>query len=258
LDESLASPLFRTKGSQLPAEEGSAQHAHATLVERLLTEGWELAARGPRWYSQIFVRSPTQTFVDAVSVPVRSRPPTPAPDPEEALREAKPNESEWRKTEIAPVRSKQRTRIGVMSLVAAVVGVTAAVAPSLMSSDAAKGDLPAVQAATKIAKQGPKAKPSHPIARRTATARRTARVANVVLAATRGDSWVEARAGSSTGRLLYTGMLVQGQKESVSAGRVWLRLGAASHLDVLVNGRPPREGPLLGTLDIILGPGSGS
>lgn len=258
LEESLGSPLFRTKGSQPPAEGGSAQRAHATLVDRLRTEGWELAGRGPRWYSQIFVRPPEQPFAEAVSAPVRSTPPTPAPAPEEAVPEEKPGESESWETEIAPVRSRQRSRIGVVSLVAVVVGVTAAVAPSLMTSDAAKGDPLAVKAAKKVGKREPKAKPSHPIVRRTAIAPRTARLANVVLAATRGDSWVEARAGSSTGRLLYTGVLAQGQKRRVSAGRVWLRLGAASHLDVLVNGRPPREAPLLGTLDIILGPGSGS
>jgi hypothetical protein len=258
MEEPLGSPLFRTKGSQPPAEKGSAQNAHATLVERLLTEGWELAGRGPRWYSEIFVRRPEEPLAEAMSVPVQSTPPTPAPAPAEAVPEAQPDTSEWRETESVRVRSKRRMRIGGVFLVAAVVGVTIAVAPSLMSSQAAKGDLPAVKAAKKVAKQEPKAKPSHPIARRTAIERRTARVANVVLAATRGDSWVEARAGSSTGRLLYTGVLVQGQKERVSAGRVWLRLAAAGHLDVLVNGRPPREAPLFGTLDIILGPGSGS
>jgi hypothetical protein len=58
----------------------------------------------------------------------------------------------------------------------------------------------------------------------------------VVLRAARGDSWVEARAGGSDGRLLYFQLLPAGKKARLSARRVWLLLGAAHNLDVTVNG----------------------
>jgi hypothetical protein len=47
-------------------------------------------------------------------------------------------------------------------------------------------------------------------------------------------------------------MLRQGQTELVSARRVWLRLAAAANVDVLVDGRPPREA-LLGAAAVVLG-----
>jgi hypothetical protein len=280
-EEPLASPLFRTKRGQPPAEAGEAREAHRALVERLLTEGWEIRRRGSTWYSQTFVRRPSVPDLDGARAHVHSFVEEPAPEVPEAVPEDAPQDdaSDWRNTEIVLARTKRRVRVGVVVrggvvvLVATVAGVSAAAAPSLLSSEPAQGNL---RAANDVAKQNPKTKaaqpvarqparpiarqPARPIARQSARpiAQQPARIAHVALAATRGDSWVEARAGSSAGRVLYTGMLVQGQTERVSAKRVWLRLAAAGHLDLLVNGRPPREGPLLGTLDVVLGPGSAS
>ena len=45
-----------------------------------------------------------------------------------------------------------------------------------------------------------------------------------------------------------------GADDSGLGETVWLRLGAASHVDVLVNGKPASRAPLLGTLDLVLGP----
>lgn len=76
----------------------------------------------------------------------------------------------------------------------------------------------------------------------------------LALAAVRGDSWVEARSGSADGSLLYRGNLVRGRSIRLSAPRVWVRLGAASNLDVTLNGR--RTGrSLFGTVDVTFGRG---
>jgi Domain of unknown function (DUF4115) len=58
------------------------------------------------------------------------------------------------------------------------------------------------------------------------------------LAATRGDYWVEVRARSATGPPLYSGTLAAGKTLRFDRSRLWLRLGAASNLDIMVNGRP--------------------
>ena len=76
---------------------------------------------------------------------------------------------------------------------------------------------------------------------------------NALVLASRGDSWVEARADSATGEELYAGVLVQGRSVRLTAGRVWLRLGAAANVDVRVNGKPVRE--LSGTVAVLLTPG---
>jgi Helix-turn-helix domain/Domain of unknown function (DUF4115) len=76
----------------------------------------------------------------------------------------------------------------------------------------------------------------------------------LALAAVRGDSWVEARSGSADGSLLYRGNLVRGRSIRLSAPRLWVRLGAASNLDLTLNGR--RTGrSLFGTVDVTFGRG---
>ena len=60
----------------------------------------------------------------------------------------------------------------------------------------------------------------------------------LVLTASRGDCWVEARAGSATGAVLYAGTLANGGSLRFSRPRIWLRLGAASNVDLEINGRP--------------------
>ena len=73
---------------------------------------------------------------------------------------------------------------------------------------------------------------------------------------TRGDCWLSARAGSETGRVLDERVLLQGESVSVRANRVWLSLGAASNVDVLVD-QEPRPVPA-GTVALVLTPGSTS
>ncbi len=82
------------------------------------------------------------------------------------------------------------------------------------------------------------------------------RLVTVVVTATRGDCWLSARAGSETGRVLDERVLAQGESVRVRAKRVWLSLGAASNVDVLVD-KEPRPVPG-GTVALVLTPGSTS
>jgi hypothetical protein len=64
-----------------------------------------------------------------------------------------------------------------------------------------------------------------------------AKATAIVLSATRGDCWISVRAGSAEGLVLYEGTLPQGESLRFSQSKVWLRLGAASNVDILVDGR---------------------
>jgi hypothetical protein len=54
----------------------------------------------------------------------------------------------------------------------------------------------------------------------------------LVIAATRGPSWLEARAGNSTGAQLYFGTLDRGATTEFDRLPVWVRLGAAESVDI--------------------------
>jgi hypothetical protein len=75
--------------------------------------------------------------------------------------------------------------------------------------------------------------------------------ASVRIAATRGDCWVVAHAGSADGPVLLERTLRSGEQATVSARRVFLELGAAGNVDVMLNGKP-RPIPS-GTTDLVLG-----
>jgi transcriptional regulator with XRE-family HTH domain len=76
---------------------------------------------------------------------------------------------------------------------------------------------------------------------------------NLVLMADRGGSWVEAHSDSADGPLLFQGTLEEGRELHFAARRIWLRLGAASNVSLVLNGRStPRE--LFGTVDVLVTP----
>jgi hypothetical protein len=109
--------------------------------------------------------------------------------------------------------------------------------------------------------------PARPVARSVAAVRTTdvhdgavvaAQVApaaetHLVVRASRGPSWVVVRVGSATGKVLYAAILQQGQRMTASAARIFLRLGAASQVDVTVNGRSIGRS-LAGTVNVVLTP----
>lgn len=60
--------------------------------------------------------------------------------------------------------------------------------------------------------------------------------ARLVVRAVRGDSWMEVRAGSAAGRLLYSGTLEQGQRKSFEGQSLQLALREPGNVAVRVNG----------------------
>ncbi len=71
--------------------------------------------------------------------------------------------------------------------------------------------------------------------------------------AMRGDSWVEVRLGSATGRVLQAGTMNKGSSSSVEGSRLWVQFGNVGNLDLLVNGKPVHPSHL-GTITVIATP----
>jgi hypothetical protein len=107
------------------------------------------------------------------------------------------------------------------------------------------------QAATQVTTQPPALSPASPVAASTKPAPRPA--ANrllLILTAARGDCWLSARSGSADGRLLYEGTLLSGRSLRLDGARLWLRFGAASNVDLTLNGKKIAALPA-GTGDVL-------
>jgi hypothetical protein len=134
-----------------------------------------------------------------------------------------------------------------------VVGIT------LRQATEGSSDDRQVTATTRAATPGTIPKTSTRPKPRTGAKRRPAPKAPVrppvqlVLAATGGDSWVEARAGSATGRLLHQGNLADGQRIRLYGRRLWIRFGAASNVTLTLNGRRAGQ-DLQGTVETLVTP----
>lgn len=81
-------------------------------------------------------------------------------------------------------------------------------------------------------------------------AQKPAQATTVVLTATRGDCWFQARAGSAQGKVLDERVLSQGESISLKSKTVWLTVGASGNLDVTVNGKP--QALAAGTVSVVL------
>ncbi len=73
-----------------------------------------------------------------------------------------------------------------------------------------------------------------------------------VITAVRGDSWLLIRAGSIRGRTLYDGVLPLGETVRLRSKRLWIRFGAASNVELSIDGRRARL-PAFGTFDAFAG-----
>jgi hypothetical protein len=89
------------------------------------------------------------------------------------------------------------------------------------------------------------------LTRSTGRSAATPAAARLAVSAARGDSWVVIRAVSAQGRLLFAGTLGHGQSVRRSGARLWVELGAASNVDVTVDGKHPRRA-LSGTMDALV------
>jgi cytoskeletal protein RodZ len=75
-------------------------------------------------------------------------------------------------------------------------------------------------------------------------ARPKPKLAKLVVAAASGDCWLQVRAGSANGELLYEGTLQQGQTQRfVKWRRLWIQLGAPVYLTARLNGHRVRDFP---------------
>jgi len=59
-----------------------------------------------------------------------------------------------------------------------------------------------------------------------------------VVRASRGDSWMEIRVGTSTGRVLYSGILRSGTSDRETGKTLWVRFGSVGNVDLTLNGKP--------------------
>lgn len=84
-----------------------------------------------------------------------------------------------------------------------------------------------------------------------ATRPSTPKAASVRIAATRGDCWVVAHAGSTEGPVLIERVVQSGEQVTLHARRIWLELGAAGNVDITLNGKA-RSIPS-GTTSLLLG-----
>jgi len=80
------------------------------------------------------------------------------------------------------------------------------------------------------------------------------RSAHLVIRAARGDSWVEIRAGTAAGRVLYSGILRQGETTRADGKVLWLRFGSVGNLDLELNGKLVHTAHS-GTVDATVTPG---
>ena len=61
-------------------------------------------------------------------------------------------------------------------------------------------------------------------------------LANLLVRAVRGNSWLEVHEGSATGKLLYQGTLERGQTQRFVARRLWVNAAAPENLATKLNG----------------------
>jgi cytoskeletal protein RodZ len=67
--------------------------------------------------------------------------------------------------------------------------------------------------------------------------------ARLILIAARGDCWLSVRTGSREGRVLFGGMLSQGDSLRFVRKKLWVRMGAPWNLTARLNGRALRNLP---------------
>lgn len=132
----------------------------------------------------------------------------------------------------------------LMLLLGGVVPVETPAEPAMTSRKAIETSAPAT-ARPRPAATSPAQEPAT-----TTKAAPAAETALVVVTASRGDSWFQARLGSENGPVLDERVLAQGESARFEGRRIWLNVGAAGHVDVTVDGKPRALAP--GTVAVVL------
>jgi hypothetical protein len=252
--EPVGSPFFRS-GEGAPVQSGSALEAHGALLERLAAEGWEPAARGRAWYALTLRRCgwsaveelPLEKAPVAVPGVEAHAAPTPPPAEPEPMPAVEPEPVP------APAARTSRQPRALIVITAALIALAVVLGLALFGTSSAQGKhrghvSPAQARQELLAQRG---KPAVSAAHRPLQAVPT----RIVVNGSRGDSWVEARVGSKTGRSLFAGVVAKGQTVRVTAPVVWITFGAAGNLDLRVNGRAPVPGTFNGTITAVIAHG---
>lgn len=255
--EPVGSPSFRSREPS-PVRSGAVLEAHRALVERLQDEGWEPAARGRAWYALTFNRrgwSPVEeeppTESPAVEVEAHAAPPQPplepgpAPPPDVVSEPLSPPR--------AAARLRSRRQIAVLLAAAVAIALAVLLGLTHYGANSAQGQNRTAARPANV-HQAQRVRDRNPAATATPAPRRLAPT-EIVVTGARGSSWVEAHVGSETGRLLFAGVVADGQTVHVTAPVVWIRFGAAGNLDLHVNGRTPVPGTFNGTITAVIAHG---
>jgi cytoskeleton protein RodZ len=134
----------------------------------------------------------------------------------------------------APARARTRTVEAnfVAVALAGIVAVTLLVVVAWQIGSEPSREVPLANSPTTTQEPG-----ASGTQRGSAPAPARARVARLVLKASEGDCWLEVRAGSVSGNLLYEGTLERGQSLRFARKRLWMIVGAGGNLDATVNGK---------------------
>jgi Domain of unknown function (DUF4115) len=217
----LESAPFAWRGAAAPPENQAVRSAYETLVERLLAGGWEREGQGAIWYETHFVRRVPGMATARIAHEEVSAEQEPEPEPEPKT----PRRAPSRRVRSARGPKRELT----LGAFACVILAATFVVMGAAHGGANRAAKPLPAAAPKVNHDGARA-PKAPAAR--------AQLVDVRIEAQQDGSWLEVRRGSSSGRVLYSGMLLPGTQLHFRAPRVWARLGAAGNLSIVANGRP--------------------
>jgi cytoskeletal protein RodZ len=145
------------------------------------------------------------------------------------------------------VSSGGRRRIEARPVVLAVLGIAAVTALVIVAGISGGGDNPTNTPTPRVPSTTQRSTPERPVKKKQKKEKppAPARVRLVVTADQGGASWIEAHAGSATGRQLYEGTLESGQTLPLprkgKLKRIWMNVGQPAELSWRLNGkdRPP-------------------
>ncbi len=171
--------------------------------------------------------------------------------PDEAFLSLQAHNAIVREREQARRRRRRRASLAA-SGAAALAGLGLIGYGIVVESGSPAGAAPAARTPAQRAAPAVRAAPATHVVRR--PARHGKPTVTLVVRAVDGDSWLELREGSATGRVLYRGTLTRGRIATARGRRLWARFGSAAHLALTLNGEPVEPAPT-GTLDALVTPG---
>jgi hypothetical protein len=252
--EPIGSSFFRSR-ERSPAQSDGALDAHRELVEQLEGDGWEPFAREREWYALRFRRrrwSPVDAFsADEAPAPVAAVEAHRAQTLPEPEAEPAPAQEETQVPEVRRAAAhRSRRQLALLLTTAALIALAVVLGLTVFGTNPAQGKIH-----SPVRPAEPQSQHRKPAVGVLSASRATLPPTTMVVTGSRGDSWVEAKIGSATGKSLYAGVVAQGQTVRITAPVVWVTFGAAGNLDLSVNGRSPVPGTFRGTITAVIAHG---